>query len=128
MRRRAVIAGLALAAAARSAFAQHRTDAPRVGLLDPGIPHLFAAFREGMLNLGYVDGENIKFVLLSANGRANDIPALAAELVEQNVAVIVTAGTLPVRSAAQATSNIPIVFAALGDAVRSGLVGSLARP
>src|SRR3954463_16029185 len=128
MRRREVMAGLLLAAVAEPTNGQPRTKRPLGGLLDPGIPHLFDAFRDGMRTLGHFENQNITFVHRSADGRPEPIPGLAAELGRLNVDVIVTAGTSTVRSAAQATSNIPIVFAALGDAVRSGLVGSLARP
>jgi putative tryptophan/tyrosine transport system substrate-binding protein len=128
MRRREVMAGLLLAAVAEPTNAQQRTKLPLVGLLDPGIPHLFDAFRDGMRILGHFENQNITFVHRSAEGRPEPIPALAAELVRLNVDVIVTAGTSTVRAAAQATSNIPIVFAALGDAVRTGIVDTLARP
>src|SRR5215210_8167058 len=128
MRRREVIAGLLLAAMAEPTNAQQRSKLPLVGLLDPGIPHLFDAFRDGMRILGHFENQNITFVHRSADGRPEPIPGLTAELVRLNVDVIVTAGTSTVRAAAQATSNIPIVFAALGDAVRTGIVDTLARP
>jgi putative tryptophan/tyrosine transport system substrate-binding protein len=128
MRRREVMAAFILAAVAEPTSAQQRTKLPLVGLLDPGIPHLFDAFRDGMGILGHFENQNIRFVHRSADGRPEPIPALAAELVRLNVDVIVTAGTSTVRAAAQATSNIPIVFAALGDAVRTGIVHTLARP
>jgi putative tryptophan/tyrosine transport system substrate-binding protein len=128
VRRREVMAGLLLSAVAEPTNAQQRTKLPLVGLLDPGIPHLFDAFRDGMRTLGHFENQNITFVHRSADGRPEPIPGLAAELVRLNVDVIVTAGTSTVRAAAQATSNIPIVFAALGDAVRTGIVDTLARP
>src|SRR3954464_797521 len=108
MRRRAFIAGILLIATAHPAHTQERSRVPQIGLLDPGIPHLFAALGEGLRSLGYMDGENIRFVLMSADGRPDNIPPLAAELVRLNVDVVVTAGTLPVRSAAHATSTIPM--------------------
>src|SRR5215210_4086902 len=128
MRRREVLVGLILAAVAGPTNAQQRTKLPLVGLLDPGIPHLFDAFRDGMHTLGHFESQNITFVHRSAEGRPEPIPGLAAELVRLNVDVIVTAGTSTVRAAAQATSHIPVVFAALGDAVRTGTVDTLARP
>jgi len=74
------------------------------------------------------EGQNINTVLRSAQGRPEDVQPLAAELARLNVDVIVTAGTAPVRAAAEATSSIPIVFAALGDALASGIVTNLFRP
>jgi putative ABC transport system substrate-binding protein len=81
-----------------------------------------------MRDLGYVEGRNIAYERRSSAGRSEPIPQLAAELVQAKVAVIVTAGLKPVRAAMQATSTIPIVFAALGDAIVTGTVSNLARP
>jgi len=127
MRRRGFLAGLILATTANVVTAQRRSPA-QIGILDPGIPQLFDAFRDGMRSLGYVEGQNINTVLRSAQGRPEDVQPLAAELARLNVDVIVTAGTAPVRAAAEATSSIPIVFAALGDALASGIVTNLFRP
>src|SRR5215213_8286401 len=127
MRRRGFLAGLLLATTANVVTAQRRSPA-QIGILDPGIPQLFDAFRDGMRSLGYVEGQNINTVLRSAQGRPEDVQPLAAELARLNVDVIVTAGTAPVRAAAEATSSIPIVFAALGDALASGIVTNLFRP
>jgi putative tryptophan/tyrosine transport system substrate-binding protein len=109
-------------------MAQRRGRPAQIGILDPGIPQLFDAFRDGMRSLGYAEGQNINTVLRSAQGRPEDVQPLAAELARLNVDVIVTAGTAPVRAAAEATSSIPIVFAALGDALASGIVTNLFRP
>jgi putative tryptophan/tyrosine transport system substrate-binding protein len=128
VRRREVLVGLFLAAVTGPTNAQQRTKLPLVGLLDPGIPHLFDSFRNGMRILGHFENQNITFVHRSADGKPDAIPGLAVELVRLNVDILVTAGTSTVRAAAQATSNIPIVFAALGDAVRTGIVHTLARP
>jgi len=128
MRRRAFIALSAGAMAARAWPAQGQAaPMPRVGILDPGLQQLFAAFVKGMEALDYREGKNVAYVWRSAEGNADRVPALAKELVELNVDVIVTAGT-PVRNAMAATRTIPIVFAALGDAVGMGAVQSLARP
>src|SRR4051812_44256153 len=113
MRRRQVVAGLLLSPAAARAQVQQWVKVPKVGLLDPGIPHLFDAYRDAMAGLGYVEGQNVEFVHRTAHGRAEDVAASATELAGLNTDVIVTAGTLPVRSTAEATSTIPIVFAAL---------------
>jgi ABC-type uncharacterized transport system substrate-binding protein len=68
------------------------------GLLDPGLPELFAAFPEGMRELGYVESQNVSYVRFSAEGRPEKIPQLASELIARNPDVIVTAGPLPVRA------------------------------
>jgi putative tryptophan/tyrosine transport system substrate-binding protein len=99
-----------------------------IGILDPGVPHIFDAFVQGMRDLGYVEGHNITYVRKSALGRPESIPPLAIELVSLKVDVIVTVAPLPVRAARQATTTIPIVFLALGDAVGDGIVSNLARP
>jgi putative ABC transport system substrate-binding protein len=101
---------------------------PQIGLLDPGVPHLFAAFLEGMRDLGYEEGRNVAYVRRSTEGKAGRFPEFAAEFVLLEVDVIVTTGPAPVRAVMAATTTIPIVFAAVGDAVGAGLVQSLAHP
>jgi len=129
MRRRNFITGAASAAAAWPLAAAAQAPAvPRVGLLDPGIALFFDAFTKGMTDLGYADGKTVSYVLRSAEGRAERFAELASELVRLKVDVIVTAGPGAVRAAMQATSTIPIVMAAINDAVGSGVVKSLARP
>ena len=100
----------------------------RVGILGAGLTEQFEAFFAGMRDLGYTEGGNILYVRRSSMGRPERIPQMAAELVQADVGIIVTAGPLPVRAAMQATSTIPIVFAALGDAIATGAVGNLAHP
>ena len=127
MRRREFIALISSAAGAWPLAS--RAQQPRViGILDPGIPDKFDAFRQGMTVLGYVEGQNVSYAVRSAEGRPERIPALTAELVRMNVDVIVTAAPLPVRTVKQATSTIPIVFAALGEATENGIVSNLSRP
>jgi putative tryptophan/tyrosine transport system substrate-binding protein len=129
MRRRYLIGGLAAGAALWPlAVRGQQAAVPRIGILDPGIAHLFAAFFKGMQGLGYEEGRNVSYVRRSAEGHAERIPALAAELVDLKVSLIVTAAPQPVRAAMAATATIPIVFAAVGDAVGNGIVQSLARP
>ncbi len=111
-----------------AARAQQTARVPRIGLLDPGLAQLFAAFLKGMQDLGYEEGRNVAYVRRSAEGHAERIPALAAELVDLKVNVIVTAAPQAVRAAMAATATIPIVFAAVGDAVGQGIALSLARP
>ena len=116
----------ALVAALPSARGQ-RQRISRVGVLDPGIPHLFAAFREAMRGLGYVEGRDVRFDIRSSHGKRDEIPRLAMELVALEPEIIVTAGTLPIDAARRATSTIPIVCV-VGDAVGTGLATNLAKP
>lgn len=97
-----------------------------VGNTDPG--EFWREFRQGLRDLGYVEGQNIRFEFRSAEGQVNRLPELAAELVSLKVDVIVTWFTPPTRAARQATSEIPIVMADTGDPVGTGLVASLPRP
>ena len=104
---------------------------PRVGVLVAGNPDpgpFWRVFRDAMRELGYVEGQNVVFEFRSAGGDANRLPELAADLVRLKVDVIVTWQTPTVRAAKQATADIPIVMAAAGDPVGTGLVASLARP
>ena len=87
-----------------------------------------AALRQGLRELGYEEGRNLVIEYRWAEEDYDQLPRLAAELVSQKVDVIVTHGTPGSRAAKQATTSIPIVMAAVGEPVRSGLVASLARP
>ena len=106
---------------------------PRIGYLGIGtaMPNslLFDAFRQGMRDLGYVEGETIEIAYRFIDGRLDQAPGLAAELVALNVDIIVTAGAEATVAAKNATTTIPIVGAILGsDPVADGIVTSLARP
>jgi putative tryptophan/tyrosine transport system substrate-binding protein len=113
--------------------AQHPAVMPVIGWI--GIPSAgsyggrVAAFREGLKDLGFVEGENAAIEYRWADGRNERLPELAAELVARRVAVIVTGGGTPAALAAKAaTTAIPIVFTVAADPVRAGLVSSLSRP
>src|SRR5439155_6706936 len=86
------------------------------------------AFRQGLRELGYVEGKNIIIEWRSAEGKFDRLPALAVELVRLKVDIIVTGGGATTRAVKEATSTIPIVMAQDGDPVGNGFVASLARP
>jgi ABC-type uncharacterized transport system substrate-binding protein len=115
-----------------AAQTQQATRVPRIGLLTLNLapnPHLHEAFRQGLRDLGYVEGRNVVIEMRDAEGKFERLPALAAELVALKVDVIVTGGgTPPALAAKQATRTLPIVFASAPDPVTDGLVTSLARP
>jgi putative ABC transport system substrate-binding protein len=129
--RRSVL-GSALAVSLTGARAQAPARPPaRIGWLSsaPIAPSpLWDAFVEGMRERGYVEGRDYTFVNLAYEGRNERLPALAAELVQRKVDLIITGGTAPASAALKATSTIPILFVFAGDPVGSGLVASLARP
>lgn len=119
-----------LAASASSAAAQG-SRTPLIGLLSPAGPNTgwFAeGFRQGMKELGYIEGQNIRIEFRWAHGQFERLPSLAAELVQLNVDVIVAAVTQASLAAKGETPTIPIVMAGVGDPVGVGLVASLARP
>jgi putative tryptophan/tyrosine transport system substrate-binding protein len=134
MDRRAFIGSVAgsLVGAPLGAGAQATARIARIGYLAPSLStealRLIEAFRQGLREHGYVEGENIILELRSADGRADRFPALATELVALRVEVIVAGATLAVLPAKQATTTIPIVFPVHTDPVGAGLVASLARP
>jgi putative tryptophan/tyrosine transport system substrate-binding protein len=121
-----------LLALCASAQAQQPAKVPRIGFLGGAFPATLSArieaFRQRLRELGYVEGKNIVIENRHAEGKVDRIPALAAELVRLKVDVIVTAGSIPTRSAKEATKTIPIVMAQDQDPIGSGFVASLARP
>ena len=102
----------------------------RVGVLavSPPTPAMLNAFREGMRERGYIEGQNLSIDVRWSQGTFEQISALAAELVSANVQVIIAWATPSVIAARRATSVIPIVMVSVGDPVGSGFVTSLARP
>jgi putative tryptophan/tyrosine transport system substrate-binding protein len=116
-----------------SASAQQPGKVPRIGyLIVPALSSDTSArievLRQGLRELGYVEGKNIVIEWRSAEGKLDRLPALAAELVRLKVDIIVTAGPAPTRSAKEATNTIPIVMTNEGDPIGTGFVASLARP
>ena len=109
--------------------AQQAKKVPRIGLLlQARHSAILEAFRQGLRELGYVEGRNISIEYRYVEGKVDRLPDLAAELVRLNVDIIVTQSALDAYAARNATSTIPIVMAASGDALGTGLVDSLARP
>jgi len=123
---------LTLLAAPLAAGAQQPPKIPRIGYLEALSPSagapLLEAFRRGLRELGYVEGQNISIDYRWAEGRFDRFPALAAELIQLRVDVIVTSSNAGVTALQQATRTIPIVVAAMADPVASGFIASLARP
>ena len=123
-----------LLAAPFAAEAQPAGKVPRVGYLSPGSrsdplrQRRFEAFRQGLRELGYVEGHNIVIESRWAEGKYDRYPALAADLVRLKVDVIVAVGGRATQDAQQATRTIPIVMSVVIDPLGSGLVASLARP
>jgi len=114
------------------AQAQQPTKVPRIGFLITSSPSAIAtrmdAFRQGLRELGYVEGKNIVIEYRFAEGKLDRLSALAADLVRLKVDVIVTNGSPPTRAAKDTTVTIPIVMTQDSDPVGSGHVASLARP
>jgi putative ABC transport system substrate-binding protein len=134
MDRRTFLGSLAgsLLAAPLAAGAQPAPGIHRIGFLGNSTPaleaNLVGPFREGLRELGYIEGQNILIEYRWAEGKYERLAALVAELLSRNVEVIVTAGTPASHAVKKATTSVPLVMVAVGDPVASGLVPSLTRP
>ena len=133
MRRREFIAGFAGSAAAWPLVARAQQPAlPVIGFLDgwyqEGFDPYVAAFRQGLSETGYVEGRRVTIEYRWAQGDYNRLPALVADLIQRNAAVIVTGATPVTRTAKAASTTVPIVFVIGADPIKVGLVASLNRP
>jgi putative ABC transport system substrate-binding protein len=132
-RRSAVVAGsIGLLVMHRLARGQTSAQVRRVGLLflpsEEVTTHVRAAFLQGMHDLGWIEGKNVKYQFVYADGAVDRLDTLTSELIERNVEVIVAPSPAATRAAQRATRTIPIVMASVSDPVGGGFVASLARP
>ena len=128
-----LVACLGILTAACVAYPQQSNSVPRIVLVIPSPAEaqieLTDAFRQGLRDLGYVEGQNIRFDLsMYSPERPDLLPGIASELVRSKVDVLLAVSTPQIRALMEATKTIPIVMIAPGDPVGSGLVTSLARP
>ena len=127
-----LVLALGIHSALLAAEAQQTNKVPRIGFLgnstDALEANLVGPFRDGLRDLGYVEGQNILIEYRWAEGKYERFPALIAELIASKVDVIVTAGTPATQAYQKARTSIPLVMVAVGDPVGTGIVASLNRP
>ncbi|HVF64471.1 MAG TPA: ABC transporter substrate-binding protein, partial [Casimicrobiaceae bacterium] len=125
--------GVTLAAAllllSPSANAQPGKKVAKIGIVSAsGVTDHFDAFRRGLSELGWIDGQNVRIEYRYAEHQPERLPGLIAELIEAKVDVLLCASTVTVLAAKRVTTTVPVVFASVFDPVASGIVGSLSRP
>lgn len=132
LRRQLTAGGIGLFVAPRLARAQRDAVVRRVAMLgfasEAAGARTRVAFKQGMHDLGWMEGKNVTYEVVYAEGDLNRLDALARELVEQKFDVIVTGASLPTRAVQNATKTIPIVMAGVGNPISLGFVATLARP
>jgi len=124
--------GIGLLVAHRLSVGQPAAPIRRVGFLafstEATNAHLRTAFKQGMRDLGWLEGKNVEYRFVHANGDVDRLDALASELIGQRVDVILVGSSQSAHATQQATKTLPIVLAGVGNAVGAGLVASLAKP
>ena len=127
-----VVLAIGIPSALLAAEAQQTNRVPRIGFLGNSTAaleaNLVGPFRDGLRDLGYVEGQNILIEYRWAEGKYERFPALIAEMIASKVDVIVTAGTPATQAYQKARTSIPLVMVAVGDPVGTGIVASLSRP
>ena len=125
--RRMTCAVYAVAFLAGAAYADQPSGIPRIGVLMPPVTSMEDGLREGLRELGYVEGKSIVIEWRRSAGTREELQLLAADLIRSKVDLIVTAGTAAARAALETTKTVPVLFH-VGDPVASGFAASLARP